>query len=129
MFRVRWEETALNELAALWLAANAALRQAITTASSQIDQLLQTDPLGQSESRPDGRRILFVSPLGITFRIEEDGETVSVLRIWLFRRRGQYQSACSLAERKRPRTSPLLYCHSRYRRRRADSPRVAVPSF
>jgi hypothetical protein len=32
--------------------------------------------------------VLLASPLGITFRIEADGQTVSVLRIWLFRKRG-----------------------------------------
>jgi hypothetical protein len=87
MFRVRWEDTALSELAAIWLQADSALRQLITDATNRIDQQLQTDPLTDSESRPGGRRILFVSPLGITFRIEADGQTVSVLRVWLFRRR------------------------------------------
>jgi plasmid stabilization system protein ParE len=89
MFQVRWEDTALGELAAIWVAADSALRRLITAATNRIDQQLQTDPLGDSESRPGGRRILFVSPLGITFRIEADGQTVSVLRVWLFRRRSQ----------------------------------------
>jgi hypothetical protein len=89
MFSVRWEETALNQLATIWTAADSALRKTITATTSQIDQQLQTDPLGPSESRPGGRRILFLSPLGILFRIEADGHTVSVLRVWLFRRRGQ----------------------------------------
>jgi hypothetical protein len=89
MFRVRWERRALSALADLWTRADPSLRQAITAATHQIDQLLSTDPLGQSESRPGGRRILFVSPLGITFRIEGDGQTVSVLRVWLFRVHGQ----------------------------------------
>jgi hypothetical protein len=82
MFRVRWEETALNEPTTLWMQASSAMRQVITVATNRID------PLGPSESRPGGRRILFASPLGITFRIESDGQTVSVLRVWLFRRRG-----------------------------------------
>src|SRR5437868_15417868 len=89
MFRVRWEKTALNELSTLWMAADSMMRQQITTATHQIDQQLRGDPLGQSESRPDGRRILFASPLGITFRVEPDGQMVSVLRVWLFRRHGQ----------------------------------------
>ena len=89
MFRVRWEETALNELTTLWVGAESKMRQVITAATHQIDQQLQADPLGPSESRPGGRRILFVSPLGITFRVEADGQTVSVLHVWLFRRHGQ----------------------------------------
>jgi hypothetical protein len=87
MFRVRWQDAALNELAALWLAADSPLRQRITAATSVIDQQLKTDPLGPSESRPGNRRILFVAPLGILIRLEADGQTVSVLRVWLFRKR------------------------------------------
>jgi hypothetical protein len=87
MFRVRWQDTALNELAALWLAADSLLRQRITAATSEIDRQLQTDPLKPSESRPGSRRILFEPPLGILFRIEADGQTVSVLRVWLYRKR------------------------------------------
>jgi hypothetical protein len=87
MFQVEWLQTALNQLAAIWTSADSALRLAVTAATHQIDQQLQTDPFGASESRPEGRRILFVSPLGILFRIEEDGHTVSVLRVWLFRLR------------------------------------------
>ncbi len=88
MFRVRWERRALDELARLWTQADSARRAAITAASHAIDQQLRSDPFGQSESRPGGRRILLVSPLGITFRIEADGQTISVLRVWLFRKRG-----------------------------------------
>ena len=86
MFRVRWEETALNELTSLWLGADSMMRQAITAATHRIDQQLRDDPLGKSESRPGGRRILFAAPLGLTFRLEGDGSTVSVLRVWLFRK-------------------------------------------
>jgi hypothetical protein len=89
MFRVRWENTALDELTTLWTQASSPLRQSITAATVQVDWQLQTDPWRASESRPDGRRVSFVSPLGITFRIEPDGQTVSVLRVWLFRRRAK----------------------------------------
>jgi hypothetical protein len=61
------------------------LRQIVTRVSRQIDLQLQSDPLAISESRPDGRYVLFAAPLGITFRI--DDQTVSVLRVWLFRKR------------------------------------------
>jgi hypothetical protein len=87
MYQVEWIQSALDELAALWTQADSATRQAITAATHQIDQLLRTDPFDQSESRPGGRRMLHVSPLGITFRIEADGQTVTVLRVWLFRKR------------------------------------------
>jgi hypothetical protein len=87
MYRVDWLQTALDQLAAIWTSADSTLRQAITAASHQIDQQLQADPISPSESRPGGRRVLFASPLGILFRVEADGQTVSILRVWLFRRR------------------------------------------
>jgi len=87
MLRVEWLQTALDQLAAIWVPADATLRQAITTASHQIDHQLRTAPFEESESRPDGRHVLFVSPLGLLFRLEADGGTVTVLRVWLFRRR------------------------------------------
>ena len=89
MFKVRWERNALDELTMLWTQAGSGLRQRITAATAELDWQLQSDPLGSSESRPGGRRVSFVSPLGATFRIEPDGQTVSVLRVWLFRLRAK----------------------------------------
>jgi len=89
MFRVRWERRALDELANLWSQADPASRQAITTASHAVDQHLQRDPNQEGESRFQGRRITFVAPLAVVFRVEPDGQTVSVLQVRLFRRRGQ----------------------------------------
>jgi plasmid stabilization system protein ParE len=89
MFRVRWEEAAENELTTLWTDAESALRQLITETVSQIDRQLEADPLAQSESRSEGRRILFSSPLGILYRIEADGQTVTVLPVWLFQIHGK----------------------------------------
>jgi hypothetical protein len=87
MFRVRWKRSALNEVTAWWVQADSALRQAITTACRVIDQRLASDPQNEGESRSKGRRILFVPPLVVLFRLESDGQTVSVLQVRLFRRR------------------------------------------
>ncbi|HYT88845.1 MAG TPA: hypothetical protein VEL76_09065 [Gemmataceae bacterium] len=89
MFRVRWSRRALNVLAAIWTQADSEGRRAITAASHTIDQRLGADPHNEGESRPRGRRITFVPPLAVVFRIEADGQTVSVLYIRQFRRRGQ----------------------------------------
>jgi hypothetical protein len=85
MFRVRWVDSALAELAALWVQADPSIRPNITAAFRRINQRLRADPLGQSESRSDGQRILLETPLGIFFQLEPDGQTVSVLRVWQFR--------------------------------------------
>jgi ParE toxin of type II toxin-antitoxin system, parDE len=84
-YRVRWSKAALNTLASLWLQGDSSVRQAITDATRQIDNLLGADPLLNSESRTPRKRVLFVPPLGVIFRMEEDEKTVSVLKVWLFK--------------------------------------------
>ena len=86
MFRVRWARRALDELADRWAQADSALRKALTAASHTIDQRLGRDPLNDGESRSRGRRLTFVPPLAVIFRVENDGQTVSVLNVRLFRR-------------------------------------------
>jgi hypothetical protein len=66
---------------------DSALRGSITTSSHQIDQRLRADPQNEGESRPNGRRIFIMPPLGVKYRVEVDGKTGSVLRVWLIRRR------------------------------------------
>jgi hypothetical protein len=83
MFRVRWEESALNELADLWLQADSTLRPLITAASHEVDLRLQADPFADSHPLQHGHLVRFVLPLGITYRVEADGVTVSVLHVWL----------------------------------------------
>lgn len=87
MFRLRWKRSAVDDLARVWVAADAALRQAITAASHSIEARLRTDPLNEGESRPAGRRITFEPPLAVTFRLGKDGHTIFVLEVRLIRRR------------------------------------------
>ena len=89
MFRVEWLQSALDELATLWTNADTAQRQVITAASHTLEQRLRSNPVGEGESRSQGRRITFVPPLAVIFRIERDGQTVSVLQVRMFRQRGQ----------------------------------------
>ncbi len=87
MFRVEWLQSALDMLAELWMQAASDQRQALTAASHQIDQRLSRDPHQEGESRSGGRRLTFVAPLAVTFQIEADGRTVTVLRVHVFRSR------------------------------------------
>lgn len=87
MMRLRWERRALEALAAIWTNADSAARQAITAASHAIEQRLQQDPHQEGESRSKGRRITFEPPLAVIFRVEADGQTISVLQVRVFRRR------------------------------------------
>jgi plasmid stabilization system protein ParE len=82
-YSVNWLPNAEQELAALWL--NSSDRDAITSASSVIDQLLVRDPDNEGESRPNGRRIVFATPLAAIYRIHPDKRQVDVLHVWKFR--------------------------------------------
>jgi hypothetical protein len=59
----------------------------ITQATHAIEQRLGSDPLNEGESRPGGRRITFVPPLAVRFRIESDGRSVIVLHVRMFGQR------------------------------------------
>jgi hypothetical protein len=61
MFQVRWEDSALNELAEIWTHADSTLRETITVVTHQIDLQLQNEPLGASESAQADDT--FISPL------------------------------------------------------------------
>lgn len=89
MFRVEWLQSALDELALIWMSANTSQRQAITAASHDIDKQLPINPHEQGESRPNGRRIQFFPPLGITYRADEENAVVVVVHVWRFRQGGE----------------------------------------
>lgn len=86
-FRIEWLQTATNELAAAWTKADSVLRAAITSAAHSIDQQLQRDPGEQGESRGEGERILFASPLGVSFMVDEEQKVVTILHAWHYRKR------------------------------------------
>jgi plasmid stabilization system protein ParE len=86
-YSVRWSRQAHDMLAQLWLDHDAE-RAEITQAAAMLDQLLLSDPQAQGESRDDGRRILFVPPLVIVFRVDSDHSVVRVLNVRHLRRRG-----------------------------------------
>jgi hypothetical protein len=84
MFAVRWTKPALGELADVWVNADPNLRKAITSAASDLDSRLEREGDAAGESRPEGHRILLISPLGVHFEVQ--GSIVRVLRVWLFRK-------------------------------------------
>jgi hypothetical protein len=87
MLDVVWLQSALDELATMWIDATPAERQAITAATEALDGRLARNARNEGESRPGGRRITFVPPLAVRFQIEANGQTVSVLHVRLYRKR------------------------------------------
>jgi len=87
MFQVRWHVAPRDSLATAWLDSDSATRRLINSAVDEIEQMLRSDPPDAGESRPGGRRIMFVTPLAIVFHVEENERLVSVLDLWLIRPR------------------------------------------
>ncbi|HQU45334.1 MAG TPA: hypothetical protein PK867_21135 [Pirellulales bacterium] len=69
----------------MWVSAGSAGRQDITFAAGEVDDLLQNDPQAHGESRERGRRIMFVAPLAVTFRVDIQARKAEVLRVRKYR--------------------------------------------
>lgn len=87
MFRVVWLQTALDELATIWMEADSPTRQAITAAAHEIDKELESDPHHAGESHNEGERVFFVPPVGVEFDLDDGRSLVRVFHVWDIRRR------------------------------------------
>jgi len=85
MFTVRWTRAALDRLAEIWLRVPSGQRHALTTATHVLDGRLAGDPQNEGESRPGGRRVLLVPPLGVAFKVDLQAHKVIVLQAWYIR--------------------------------------------
>jgi hypothetical protein len=85
MDRVEWLQSALDELAAIWIQADSNLRRAITVATNSLERQLESDPFANSQPYSNGRRVLFSAPVGVTYRVAADGQHVSVIHVWIAR--------------------------------------------
>jgi hypothetical protein len=68
-FTVVWTDSALAELAAIWL--NAKDREAVRKASDRIDAELRIHPNRMGRAHPRGRRTVIIRPLAVTFKVDE----------------------------------------------------------
>jgi plasmid stabilization system protein ParE len=81
-FTVRWTRTARDQLAAVWLAH--ADRAGVTAAAHRIDTLLAVEPENQGEDRPNNRRVIFLAPLVVLYKVNTTTNVVTVVGV------GQY---------------------------------------
>jgi len=79
-YTVRWHRRSLDMLASLWLDAQAE-RATITEATALIDRVLQENPQEQGESREGNERVLFASPLVVSFTVNEPRQMVRVVNV------------------------------------------------
>jgi hypothetical protein len=80
--KVLWKPDAERQLAAIWNGSTN--RNAITESAHVIDEALATKPEEVGESREEGFRILFESPLGVIYKISVVDRRVVVVAVWSF---------------------------------------------
>jgi hypothetical protein len=86
-YRVIWDQNAFRRLVKEWTSAgkpDSGIR-----AFDAVEELLSMDAQYQGESRDRGRRIAFVAPLGVIFRVFPDSGEVWIIDAWLIPSRSQ----------------------------------------
>jgi hypothetical protein len=84
-FTVVWVPAAERELMELWLAGSN--RADVNHAADEIDRRLAIDPLDEGESRSEGRRVLILAPLVVTYRVRNADKIVQVTHVRHFKPR------------------------------------------
>jgi hypothetical protein len=72
-FTVVWVKDVLDELAEIWMESNE--REAITTATLEIDNLLSADPGNKGGELKEGIRFFLAPPLRVLYTINESEST------------------------------------------------------
>lgn len=78
-YSVFWKKQAEDQLAEIWMTSQD--RAAVSAAADGLGRMLKTDPEQLGESRFGTRRIMFIPPLRVAFRVDEDDRTVWILAI------------------------------------------------
>ena len=80
-YRIDWSQRALDAAARYWLNVPHDMRAKITKATAMTDRVLTIDPENEGESRTGDERILFMSPLIVTFAVDNLNRVVQILNI------------------------------------------------
>jgi plasmid stabilization system protein ParE len=81
MFDLKWSNTALDQLADVYVAATVDQRAQIAAAVVTLNARLRTEPLTVGESRVGGFRIGFAPWLAVLFHVSEADRNVHVVRV------------------------------------------------
>jgi hypothetical protein len=79
-YKIVWIPVAESDLTQMWLSSR--MRHEITAAVGKIDAVLSQNPHDCGESRDEGKRILFESPVGVLFKVNEQLRRVFVIAAW-----------------------------------------------
>ena len=84
-YDIVWDVAAYRKLQRIWDEAMP-IGPAVD-AFDEIERQLSESPEQAGESRPRGRRIVIVAPLGVIFRVNQRIREVHILDVWAFPRR------------------------------------------
>ena len=84
---VLWVRSTLDDLARIRAEIDASQWPIVSSAIGEIERRLRDNPEEEGESRSDGQRISFVTPLGFTFQPVPDQQVVIVSSVWWFGKR------------------------------------------
>lgn len=79
-YTVVWKPAAERHLMEIWMRADD--RDAVAHAADALDSALARDADQQGESREEGVRVTFASPLGINFEVNAADRQVRILAVW-----------------------------------------------
>jgi hypothetical protein len=82
--KIVWSLEAYRSLQKIW--EDAFDREAIAHAIDEIQTSLAENAFETGESRPDGSRVYFASPLGIAFLANDRTTEVEIRAVWTYRR-------------------------------------------
>ena len=78
-FTVTWRVSAEHKLTEMWLGSRD--REAISEATTQIEQILGSSPLNAGESRSGDYRILIADPLAVVFSVWPEDRLVKIVEV------------------------------------------------
>ena len=85
-YTVRWNRRSLDALATLWID-DPSERAAISEATALTDRRLRVNPQEQGESRAGNERVLFASPLVVSFTVNDPRSLVRIVNVRHLKRR------------------------------------------
>ena len=87
MFQVMWLESALDELATIWMDRDSEKRKELTSALHLLEKQLRHDPENVGESRENNTRVYIDLPLVVSFKCVVEKSVVFVLHVRSARKR------------------------------------------
>ena len=87
-YDIVWDVAAYRKLEKIW--SEATPNGPAVDSFDEIERRLSESPEQEGESRPHGRRILIIAPLGIVFRQQQRLREVHILDVRDFPRRTNY---------------------------------------